>query len=169
MKQLITVLIFVNVIGFLSLCARAAEVPRTLAIELLAKTTYSDDLPPVFPAELKKLEGQRVRISGFMVPYNEAEKFTQLVLVDTPGGCFFCSPPLPTSAVFVRRPAADPPLKYSNDTISFEGTLHLWNSEMKEDDNAQGFFFTIDDARVSPSNHGLSSILPWMKKKARGE
>lgn len=163
MKQLITLLTLIGVIGIGCMSARAAEEPQTITFELLAKTTYGENPPPVFPTELRSLEGKHVRISGFMVPYNDTETFVQLVLVNTPGGCFFCSPPLPNTLIFVRRPATDPSLAYTDNPITFDGVLHLWHVEMKEDDNARGFFFTLDDARVIPQDHLFSKWLIWIK------
>jgi hypothetical protein len=83
-----------------------------------------------------------------MIPYDDPEELLKLILVKTPGGCFFCSSPLPNSVVFVRRSATDPPLKFSLKQISVEGILHLRRTEMPKDDEAKGFFFTIDEARV---------------------
>ena len=166
MKQLITILTIIGIIGFLSISARAAEDPQTLSFELLAKTTYSENPPPVFPAELSKLEGQRVRISGFMLPFADTDKFEQLLLVNSVGGCYFCSPPSPTAVVFVRRLATEPPLKFTDDLISFEGVLHLWNSKMKDDDESKSFFFTIDDAKTIKSSGSLTEEIKWFKKKA---
>lgn len=163
MKQLTTILTLVGVICFFNLTAQAAEDHQPLTFELLEKTTYSENPPPVFPAGLSKLEGQRVRISGFMVPYTDTGEFEQLVLVNTPGGCFSCSSLLPNAVVFVRRLASEPPLEYTADLVSFEGILHLWNSEMKDDDDAKGFFFTIDNAKVTTQGN-FSKAIMWVKK-----
>ena len=166
MKQFITILTIVGVLGFLNLSARAAEDPQILSFELLAKTTYSQNPPPIFPEELSKLEGQHVRISGFMLPFADTDKFEQLLLVNSPGGCYFCSAPSPNAVVFVRRLATEPPLKYTDDLISFEGILHLWNSKMKDDDESKSFFFTIDDAKTIKSSGSLSKEINWFRNKA---
>ena len=149
MKHVIIVLTLLGIIGFLGRSALCAEKNvRPITFELLEKTKFSKEMEPVFPAELFDLEGKPVRLSGFMIPYDDPEKLEKLMLVKAPGGCFFCTPPMPNSVVFVRRAANDPPLKFSLDQISFEGTLHLRRPEMKKDDEAKGFFFTIDDAKV---------------------
>lgn len=149
MKYALTLLTILGIIGFLAPSALWAEdKAQPLAFELLEKTKINVSMEPVFPAELHSLEGKPVRISGFMIPYDDPEQLAKLILVKTPGGCFFCTPPMPNSVVFVRRSAADPPLKFTTDQISFEGILHLRRPEMKKDDEAKGFFFTIDDARA---------------------
>jgi len=169
MKQLITTLTIVSIIGLFGLSARAAGNPQVLTFELLAKTTYGENPPPVFPAELSTMEGQHVRISGFMVPFTDTENFENLVLVNSPGGCYFCSAPLPTAVVFVRRPIADPSLKYTEDLITFEGILHLWNAKMQDEDNAKSFFFTLDDAKVITPGASFAKGLMWLKDKANGK
>jgi hypothetical protein len=169
MKQLIAILALIGTISFSGLSALAVEAPQTLTFELLAQTTYSYNPPPSFPAELSKIEGQRVRISGFMLPFADTDKFEQLLLVKLPGGCYFCSAPPPTAVVFIRRLATDPPLQYTEDLISFEGVLHLWNSKMKEDDESKSFFFTIDDAKAIKSNSFLSKGVTWFRDKINGK
>ena len=169
MKHRLTILILITALVCSSLPAGAGEEPSTITFELLAKTTYGDNPPPVFPAELSKLEGKPVRIAGFMVPYTDTEKFGQLVLVNSPGGCYFCSAPLPTAVVFIRRPATDPPLQFTEELMSFEGVLHLWNGGMKDDDNAKGFFFTLDDARVSTQSDWLAKGVRWIKNKVNAK
>lgn len=149
MKYALTLLTMLGIIGFFGRSALWAEkMSQPLAFELLEKTKFSKEMEPVFPAELHHLEGKPVRISGFMIPYDDLEQLVKLILVKTPGGCFFCSPPMPNGIVFVRRSATDPPLKYTLEQISIEGILHLRRSEMKKDDEAKGFFFTIDEAKV---------------------
>lgn len=128
--------------------AGATETP-TLTFEMLEKTVFSDTPPPTFPAELSQLEGKRVRIAGFAAPYDDPEHLMKMVVLKSPGGCFFCAPPPATAVVFVRRVAGDPPLKNVTDPVDVEGTLHLWRSEMKDDDAAKGFLFTIDEAKAS--------------------
>ena len=148
MQQITTLLTILGSIWFFSTFALAEKSSLPLNFELLEKTEYSNEWIPAFPMELSKLEGKRLHITGFIVPYDNPETLSKLMLVKSPGGCFFCMPPLPTDVVFVRRTATDPPLKYSFESTSFEGTLHLWHSEMKEDEEAKGFFFTLDDAKV---------------------
>ena len=163
MKHCIAILILLGVISIFTVSARAEQEPQTLTFELLEKTVYSEKPPPIFPAELRKLEGKRVRLSGFMIPYDDPEKLFKLMLVKTPGGCFFCSPPSPTSVVFVRRPATDSPLSYTTEIIVFEGILHLWHSELKDDDETKGFFFTLDDAKAIVDKSTKSQ--PWKRNK----
>lgn len=150
MKRIITIFSLAALVGGLPGMSRAAGIEvSTITFALLEKTTFSNTTPPKFPAELSKLEGKRVRLSGFVTPYDDPEKLIKMVLVKSPGGCFFCSPSAPNAVVFVRRVPGDPPLKNIDDMVEAEGVLHLWRTEMKNNDEAKGFFFTIDEAKVN--------------------
>ena len=82
-----------------------------------------------FHPELDKLDGQRVRLSGSLVPAHEHTSQTQsgsgFTLTDDSGLCPDCSP-LPVASVFM--PTLDNlPADYSADaaTITVEGTLSV--------------------------------------------
>ena len=155
MKKIITVLGVVAVVAIIFLAAankntaaKDADKAPTITFALLAKTTLSENPPPVYPAELLQLEGRRVRISGFMAPYGDPEKLDKIMLLETPGGCFFCNPPDANAVVFIRRSPKDAALKFDTEPVAFEGTLHLFKAEMKDDDEAKRFLFTMDDANA---------------------
>lgn len=149
MKHRIMLLALTAIVAFFPGTARAGETAATtITFAILGKTTFSNTPPPKFPAELRKLEGKRVRISGFASPYDNPEKLTKMLLSNSPGGCFFCSPSSVNAVVFVRRIPADKPLKNIDDMVEVEGILHLWRAEMNKGDEAKGFLFTIDQAMV---------------------
>lgn len=55
------------------------------------------------PTEIKQLEGQRVKMPGFMVPLeDDARKVTEFLLVPTPQACIHVPPPPPNQMVYVR-------------------------------------------------------------------
>ena len=117
-----------------------------ISFELLAQTVTNDKPPPEFPGQLSALAGKHVRISGFPAPYNEPQKMTELLLLRSPGGCYFCCPPDITAVVFVRRLPKDPPLKLDGQPMAFEGTLHLWRNDLAETNAEHQFLFTLNDA-----------------------
>ena len=107
----------------------------------------NENPPPVFPRELTLLAGQRVRITGFASPYNDAQKLNKLLLLRSPGsGCFFCNPPDITAVVFVRRRPKSPAVSLDGQPVTMEGTLHLWSSDLAKTNDASQFLFTLDDA-----------------------
>ena len=119
-----------------------------IAFELLAKTITNEKPPPEFPTQLSALAGKRVRITGFLAPYNDPRKLSKLLLCRFPSGCFFCNPPNIADVVFVRRVPRDPPIKLDGQSVAFEGTLHLWSNDLAETNTARQFLFTLDDASV---------------------
>jgi hypothetical protein len=124
----------------------SGEKVQELSFDLLKQTHENAKPPPTFPNQLRDLEGKRVRITGFITPYDDPQTMTKLIVLKTPGGCFFCNPPNINSVVFVRRRPKDPPIDMDADRMTFEGTLHLWRSDLKQDDDASQFLFTVDDA-----------------------
>jgi|GEM_PF-1611073 len=143
------------------------EKPQPLTFEQLAKTTVkkppssmlhkamesvrgaeADENPILeFPEELRKLDGKRVTIPGFLAPYMDPDNMTKLLLIKAPVGCFFCNPPQQNGVVLVRLAAKEKPINMDIVTITVEGTLHLIQPDCK-DEEAQQFFFTIDDAKI---------------------
>jgi hypothetical protein len=124
----------------------SAEKAQELSFDLLAQTVIHENPPPDFPKALLALAGKRVRITGFIAPYNDPQKMAELLLVQSPGGCYFCNPPEINAVVFVRRRPNDPPLNLDGQPMSFAGTLRLWRSDLKDADESRQFLFTLDDA-----------------------
>lgn len=55
------------------------------------------------PTEIKQLEGQAVKIPGFMVPLEDNKnQVTEFLLVPTPQACIHVPPPPPNQMVYVR-------------------------------------------------------------------
>jgi hypothetical protein len=124
----------------------AAEAPVALNFKELAKVTHQDGSAPVVPEELKKLDGKKVRVTGFIAPYDNPENMTKFMLTEAAVGCFFCNPPEENGVVFVRLAPKAKPLNFESDTVTVEGTLHFMGHN-KKDEEAEGFLFTIDEAK----------------------
>ncbi|MCC2679753.1 MAG: hypothetical protein K0R29_2329 [Pseudobdellovibrio sp.] len=55
------------------------------------------------PDELKKIDGQLVKIPGFMVPLeDEQSRVTEFLLVPTPTACIHVPPPPPNQMIYVK-------------------------------------------------------------------
>ncbi len=130
----------------------APEAAVPLTYEMMAKSVYKEDAPTVFPEVIKKLDGKRVRISGFVVPYDDPEKLSKFIVLKTVVGCFYCNPPGEDEVLFIRLSAKEKPPELDGKKLTVEGTLHLKNPESK-DEEAKQFLFTIDDAKVIPTPH----------------
>lgn len=62
-----------------------------------------DYITQTAPAELKLLDGKKVKIPGFMVPLEDnSQKVTEFLLVPTPQACIHVPPPPPNQMIYVR-------------------------------------------------------------------
>ncbi len=77
------------------------------------------------PDELKKLDGQKVKIPGFMVPLEDnMKKVTEFLLVPTPQACIHVPAPPPNQMVYVvMESGAESEVPYG--PIWVYGTLKL--------------------------------------------
>lgn len=141
---------------FLAALVTAAPVARAeekteavpLTFKMLTAATHKPEEAPVIPEELKKLEGKKVKITGFINPYTEPDNMMKLMLTEAAVGCFFCEPPQENSLVFVRLAEGQTPVSLDNgDTITVEGVLRFMGNE-KKDEEADMFLITVDQAKV---------------------
>ncbi|MBI5154582.1 DUF3299 domain-containing protein [Candidatus Poribacteria bacterium] len=114
---------------------------------LLKKTTLPQKPPPVYPDPLQQLDGKRVRMVGFMTPYDSLVDMHNFMLMSTPTGCFFCDPPDALQVVFVRQKERDNPRPYIDAPTEVTGTLRLWSQDLKDPAHKQ-FIYVIDDAEA---------------------
>ena len=92
-----------------------------------------------FPAEVKKLDGQTLKISGFMLPLEGSEKFKHFLLSKRTPTCPFCPPGEPNEVVEVYSAK---PVGYDENLISVEGKFQLVNEK------ETGIFFKMTDVAV---------------------
>jgi hypothetical protein len=91
----------------------------------------------VFAKELQKLQGKKVKVAGFMLPLQQAEKHTRFLLAAVPPSCPFCLPGGPNSTIEVL---CKTPVKFSQDALVVNGTLNLLR------DDASGFYYRLTEA-----------------------
>ncbi len=82
-------------------------------LESTRETTRQDEngyirAKPVFPPEVKALNGKRVKVAGFMMPLQNAAKQTHFVLLAYPPGCPFHLHAGPAQFVEVKAEVAFP-------------------------------------------------------------
>ena len=56
-----------------------------------------------FPESLEDLDGRRVRLIGFMAPFDDLRNMRRCMILPSYVGCKFCSPPSVTQVVFVTK------------------------------------------------------------------
>jgi hypothetical protein len=112
-------------------------------LESTKETTRKDqnDLirsKPIFPAEVKALNGKRVKVNGYMLPLENGATQSHFVLLAYPPDCPFHLNPLPMQFIEVR---AATPVKVSYDVRTIEGVLTLHGED------EQGIFYKFSDAK----------------------
>ncbi len=126
-----------------------------ISFKLLRETEIGSKPPPVYPEELPLFDGQKIKMIGFMTPYDSLTNMENFMLMSVPTGCFFCAPPGPLETVFIRQKDKEE-YPYMYGAIEVEGTLKLW----KQDTNDlmhKMFLFIIDDAEVKLIEDGEES------------
>lgn len=82
----------------------------------------------VAPDSLKRLDGQRVRIPGFVVPLDDAqEEGAEFLLVPYYGACVHTPPPPPNQMAFVTMQGGKSIKLALFDAVWMEGTLRIVN------------------------------------------
>jgi uncharacterized protein len=108
-----------------------AAPPGTIPWQLLqqAKTVQKADrkLGPVFSAQVKALDQQTVKLYGFMMPLEQADKQTRFLLAAYPPHCAFCMPGGPESLVEV---VASDAVKFSFEPIVVSGKMHVLENDI---------------------------------------
>jgi uncharacterized protein len=94
---------------------------------LLGQLDYVSGIPS---DTLKKLDGKRIRIPGFIVPLDDAdEQGAEFLLVPYYGACVHTPPPPPNQMAFVSMSDGKQVKLWLFDAIWMEGTLRIVNYE----------------------------------------
>jgi len=109
---------------------------------VLAKTKIKVDpnkgvYDATFPDEVKKLDGQTLSISGFILPLESTEKFKHFLLSKRTPTCFFCPPGEPNEIVEIYT---DKPVPWDENLVTYEGRFGL------TDQREAGIFFKMTNA-----------------------
>jgi hypothetical protein len=136
----------------------AVAVPRTVASaqqrgqaaaisidwRVLAGLDYEKGIPS---DSLKKLDGKKVRMPGFIVPLDDAdEEGAEFLLVPYYGACVHTPPPPPNQMAFVRMVGKKAVKLALFDAVWMEGTLRITNY-----DSPYGQVgFTIEGTTMKP-------------------
>ncbi|MGQ9371384.1 DUF3299 domain-containing protein [Azospirillum sp. A39] len=104
----------------------------------LSRVHIGHGAAPEFPANVRGLDGQPVRLRGYMVPLDEASRHRRFILAANPVGCPACERPSPATMVHVniREPVPD-----TRDAIVLAGTLRLMPQE--------GLFYRLESADLA--------------------
>ena len=71
---------------------------------LLAETAFDRPFRVTFHEHLRKLDGKRVVLTGFMQPTGDGLEQFAVLLLEYPVGCWYCELPEPTGLILVLAP-----------------------------------------------------------------
>ncbi|HEY6336135.1 MAG TPA: DUF3299 domain-containing protein [Alphaproteobacteria bacterium] len=94
--------------------------------------------PPQFSPGVLSLDGKDVKLRGFMMPLDEAEKQTRFVLTALPPSCPFCLPAGPDQLVEVQ---CSDGVKFTFDPVTIAGKFEVLR------DDPTGLLYRMVDAK----------------------
>ena len=115
---------------------RDGVVPWRL-LAMVTTRVVNNRVVPTFPDPVKALDGQPVRLQGFMLPLEPGERQRHFLLSAVPTTCAFCVPAGPEGLVEVR---AATPVRYSVDAVTLEGRMAVLTNDR------YGLFYHLSDA-----------------------
>ena len=116
-------------------------------ISELGNFQYDQEKGGNIPKDVQALTGSAVRLTGFMIPLDQADKIKQFVLVPDLFACCFGQPPQVQHSVIVNCPEGKA-VSYFPEEIQVEGKLKV---QEKKDDGFIVSIFELDCTSVKPA------------------
>ena len=142
-------LIFPALFSWVAIFSALAEELPILTLDALADVYYDAETgDPIVSDEIKKLNGQKVRLAGYMVPFNSLENLKEFMLMPSSSGCNFCESPMKEEIVYIRQPGKKK-YEFIADPLLVTGTLWVAGAgtEPKNTTYAQ-FLYAFEEAKV---------------------
>jgi hypothetical protein len=118
-----------------------------LNIKELGNFDYDAEKGGNIPADVKKLSGSTIRVTGFMMPMEQAERVTRFALLPSLAACCFGEPAQIQHSIVVTCPPGKA-VTYFPDEITVEGVLSV---EEKKDDGIIISIFQMKTNSVKPA------------------
>ena len=112
-----------------------------MGIKDLGNFDYDADHGGNIPADVQQLSSHQIRLSGFMIPMDQAANITQFALVPSLFACCFGQPPQIQHTIVVNCPKGKA-VSYYPDEIVVQGTLTV--AEKKD----EGFIVSIFEVQA---------------------
>ena len=119
----------------------------SLLIQELGNFEYDQEKGGNIPKDVEALSGTAVKLTGFMIPLDQADKIRQFVLVPDLFACCFGQPPQVQHSIIVSCPEGKA-VSYFPDEIHVEGKLTV---QEKKDDGFIVSIFEINCTSVKPA------------------
>lgn len=97
---------------------------RVMRIKELGNFKFDAEKDTKVPADVQAMDGMKVRLRGFMLPIQQAERVTEFALVPSLFACCFGQPPGVEHTITVRCPK-DKAITYVVDEVDVEGVLRV--------------------------------------------
>jgi hypothetical protein len=103
---------------------------RELTIQELGNFDYDPEASDPIPADVRRLDGMRVRLRGFMIPIDETEKISRFAYVPTLGSCCYGQPPALQHIIVVNCPKGRE-VELQGGLMVLEGTLQVKETKVQ--------------------------------------
>ena len=111
--------------------------PQTLNFEMIANYNF---LPGVaVPGEVKKLDGKRFEITGYIYPTRQTRNIREFILMKDRGTCCYGPKTQWSHFLQVTIPKDKDPISYTTDPVTVIGTFRV--DPQVEDDWILGLYF----------------------------
>lgn len=107
--------------------APAGTIPWQLLQQAKTIQLPNKKFGPQFTSQIKQLDQQTVKLYGFMMPLDQAEKQKRFLLAAFPPHCSFCMPGGPESLVEI---VASDTVKFSFEPIVLSGKMHVLDNDI---------------------------------------
>jgi uncharacterized protein len=114
--------------------------PGFVSWQSLRQVTQKPLRKPAFSADVAALNGQAVKLEGYMMALDDAPQQQEFVLSAFESHCIYCVPGGMPSLAFVS--AASPIQTVAGKPLALQGTLHLVK------DDPSGLLYELRNARV---------------------
>ncbi|HCX20451.1 MAG: hypothetical protein CMB80_29640 [Flammeovirgaceae bacterium] len=104
------------------------------------KDEYGEIFVPKFGPEIRELEGEKIVLSGYIIPFEGMFEPDHLIISSVPvASCFFCGGAGPES---VAELYLEESVKYTAKKVTFTGTLVLNDSDVDQ------LMYILKDAKL---------------------
>ena len=129
-------------------CPMQAALDRPLRdVQHLGNFQYDQEKGGNIPKDVQALSGSAIRLAGYMIPLDQADKIKQFVLVPDLFACCFGQPPQVQHSIIVTCPEGKA-VSYFPEQIVIEGKL---NVQEKKDDGFIVSIFEVACTSVKPA------------------
>lgn len=107
--------------------APAGTIPWTLLLSTQTVQKADKKFGPAFPPDVRKLNNQKVKLYGFMMPLDQSKQQKRFLLSAYPPHCSFCLTGGPESLVEV---IADKPVEFTFEPLILSGRMAVLDNDV---------------------------------------